>query len=269
MPATFGVDLETGLVSEKSRFRRAGTVGDDTPGACRTENQSGTRNSSGVDVVADSDFGNTSEKTSDLYPIQSEQHVDVVLERREGSRESMLIIAGLLAVTTSVFVIEGYNTLSSQEVVDQAVALFNQVTSLDQPLGSDAVPLERSSSVVRATMLVWFLSLWLNITCFVCVSWQKRLQQCIDLLGTYMPARLRPYLLPGVGAGLEENWVLLNTSVIVFFVGLVDFLLRINKTITWILLGYLTPLAFLYAVVMLLPCHFLNFFNSILSPVWR
>jgi hypothetical protein len=61
----------------------------------------------------------------------------------------------------------------------------------------------------------------------------------------------------------EENWVLLNTSLIIFFVGLVDFLLRINKTIAWILLGYLTPLAFLYAAVMLLPCHF-----PTLSPVW-
>jgi len=157
--------------------------------------------------------------------------------------------------------------LSSQDVVDQAFALFNQVASLDQPLGPDAVPLERSSSIVRATTL-WLLSLWLNITCFVCVSCQQWWQQFIDLLGPHMPARLRAYLLPGVGARLakyhimvEENWVLLDTSVIIFFIGLVDFLLRINKTITWILLGYLTPLAFLYATVILLPCHISNIFN--------
>jgi hypothetical protein len=41
----------------------------------------------------DSDFGNTSEKTSDLYLIQSEGHVvDVVLERWKGGRESMLLL---------------------------------------------------------------------------------------------------------------------------------------------------------------------------------
>ncbi|KAF8493483.1 hypothetical protein F5888DRAFT_1636640 [Russula emetica] len=276
---TFGVDLEEGLISEHSTFRGAGMVGrtsqdDDTPGACRTERQPGTGNSEGVDVVADSDFGNTSEKTSVLYPIQSERHVvDVVLERWKGGRECILL-AGLLAATISLFIIEGYNTSSSQDVVDQAVALFNQVTSLDQPLGPDAVPLERSSSVVRATTL-WLLSLWLNITCFVWVSWQKWRQQCIDLLGPHMPAPLRPYLFPGVGTRLakyhvmEENLVLLSTSVIIFFVGLVDFLLRINKTITWVLLGYLTPLAFLYAAVTLLPCHLPNLFNSTLSPVGR
>jgi hypothetical protein len=57
---------------------------------------------------------------------------------------------------------------------------------------------------------------------------------------------------------VKANWVLLHTSVILFFVGLVDFLLLINKTITWILLGYLTPVAFLYAAATLLPCHFPN-----------
>jgi hypothetical protein len=57
---------------------------------------------------------------------------------------------------------------------------------------------------------------------------------------------------------VKANWVLLHASVILFFVGLVDFLLLINKTITWILLGYLTPLTFLYAAATLLPCHFPN-----------
>ena len=40
----------------------------------------------------DSDFGNTSEKTSDLHQIQSERHVDVVPERWKGGRESILIV---------------------------------------------------------------------------------------------------------------------------------------------------------------------------------
>jgi hypothetical protein len=40
----------------------------------------------------DSDFGNTSEKTSDLYSIQSERHVvDVVLERWKGASILLLV----------------------------------------------------------------------------------------------------------------------------------------------------------------------------------
>jgi hypothetical protein len=245
-------------------------------GVCYTECQSGTGNLERVDV-ADPGFGDTSEKARDLYPTRSEQHVDVLLERWKGNTESILLFAGLLSAAILLFVIESYNTSLSPEVVDQAVALFNQVTSLHQPplpallpLRLDAALLERSSSVVRATTL-WLLSLGLNITCAVWVLWRQLewWHQSIDLLGksgeAHTPARPRPHLFPEVGTRfakdhrmVKANWVLLHTSVILFFVGLVDFLLLINKTITWILLGYLTPVAFLYAAATLLPCHFPN-----------
>jgi hypothetical protein len=39
----------------------------------------------------DSDFGNTFEKTSDRYPIQSERHVDVALDWK-GGRETLLVV---------------------------------------------------------------------------------------------------------------------------------------------------------------------------------
>jgi hypothetical protein len=52
-------------------------------------------------------------------------------------------------------------------------------------------------------------------------------------------------------------WMLLHASVLIFFVGLVDFMLPINKTITRILLGYLT-LAFLCAATTLNP-RFIEF----------
>ena len=161
-------------------------------------------------------------------------------------------------------------------MVDQAVALFNQVTSLHHPpppallLRLDAVLLERSSPVVRATTL-WLLSLSLNMTCAVWVLWRQLewWRQSIDLLGKcgepHTPAQPRAHLFPEIGTRFDKdhrmvkaNWVLLHASVILFFVGLVDFLLLINKTITWILLGYLTPLTFLYAAATLLPCHFPN-----------
>jgi len=200
----------------------------------------------------DPGFGNTSEITWDLqvYPIPSEWHINVALERWKGNSESLLLFVRvstcavtpqrpdtplktqqvrLLSATLLLFIVEGYSTSLPQDVVDQAVALFNQVTALDQPLGPDAVPLECSAFIVRATTL-WLLSLWLIITCVVLELWRQRWQQCIELLGPLIPARLRPYLFPGVGTRLckyrimvEENWVLLDTSVIIFLVGLVDF----------------------------------------------
>ncbi|KAH9998714.1 hypothetical protein BJV77DRAFT_708361 [Russula vinacea] len=82
-------------------------------------------------------FADTSEKERVLYPTWSEQHVDVVLERWKGNMESILLFAGLLSAAILLFVIESYNaSLSpslSPDMVDQAVALFNQVTSLHHP----------------------------------------------------------------------------------------------------------------------------------------
>jgi hypothetical protein len=178
---------------------------------------------------------------------------------------------GLLSATILLFVIESHNMSLPPDVAEHVVALFNQVTSLDQypppallPLRPDAVLLEQSSSGVRATS-IWFLSLGLNITCAVWVLWQ-RWRQCIDLSGQNGGSQTltrRPYNIPGFGTRfgkdyiqVEANWVLLHTSVILFLVGLVNFLLLINKTITWILLGYLTPFAFLYAAATFLPYHF-------------
>ena len=187
----------------------------------------------------------------------------------------------LLSATISLFVIESYNMSLSPDVADHVIALFNQVTSLDQlpppalrPLGLDPMLLERSSFGVRATT-IWFLSLGLNIICAVWVLW-KTWQQYVDLLGqTHIPARLRPHHFPGIGTRFgkgnmkaEANWVLLHSSIILFLVGLVDFLLLINKTITWILLGYLTPFAFLYAVATLLPYYFPKSLNLTLFPDW-
>jgi hypothetical protein len=161
-----------------------------------------------------------------------------------------------------------------------AVASFNQLISLDKPPPStplllDAVLPEQNLSVVRPTIL-WLLSLGLNTTCTAWVLWQQWRQRFSDLVGqSDEPTRLHPYLSPGVEPRfcndhimVKANWVLLHASVILFFVGLVDFLLLINKTITWILLGYLTPFAFLYAAATLLPCHSPNSFDPTLFRYW-
>ena len=48
-----------------------------------------------VFILKDRGFGNTSEKTWEVYPTQSEQHIDVVLERWKGDTESILLFVRL------------------------------------------------------------------------------------------------------------------------------------------------------------------------------
>ena len=48
-----------------------------------------------VFILKDRGFGDTSEKTWEVYPTRSEQHVDVVLERWKGDTESILLFVRL------------------------------------------------------------------------------------------------------------------------------------------------------------------------------
>jgi len=73
----------------------------------------------------------------------------------------------------------------------------------------------------------------------------------------------RAYLFSGIGPfgmehAVEMVMVLLHTSVLFFFIGLVDFLLPINKPVAWVFLGYIFPFALVYIATMLLPRLFSN-----------
>ncbi len=181
---------------------------------------------------------------------------------------------GLFSITVLLFVIESHKKLSPDDPSEQTVALLNQLSqqlvgiSRGTPFGllpsPDSIPLKPSSPAVRAS-IPWFLSLGLNITCAIwAILWWQRY---IDLLGQSREpdkrARVRAYLFSGIGRfGMEPTveaiWVLLHTSVVFFFIGLVDFLLPINKIVAWVLLGYIVPFALVYIATMLLPRLFSN-----------
>ncbi len=86
----------------------------------------------------------------------------------------------------------------------------------------------------------------------------------------------RAYLFSGIGPfgmehAVEMVMVLLHTSVLFFFIGLVDFLLPINKPVAWVFLGYIVPFALVYIATMLLPRLFLNprYFTPSSSGSWK
>jgi hypothetical protein len=63
---------------------------------------------------------------------------------------------------------------------------------------------------------------------------------------------------------VEVIWVLLRASTLFFLVGLGDSVLPINTTVPWVILGYLSLLAFLYAARLLIAHRFPipNYLNS-------
>ena len=70
---------------------------------------------------------------------------------------------------------------------------------------------------------------------------------------------------------VEAIWVLLHTSVFLFFIGIVDFLLQINKTVACIVLGYTVPLMLAYIATTFLLCFFPNsrFFTPSSNRSWK
>ena len=205
-----------------------------------------------------------------------------------GGPDCPLQQAGLLSMTISLFVIESYNRLSP-DAADQAIAIFDQVAhlvgipggivSLDSPpppLRLDAASFEPSPSFVRATTL-WLLSLGLNVACVLYVLWQQGWGRWIDPSKEsdepHAHARVLAYFFSRVGRGrfgmahmVGVIWALLHSSTLLFLVGLVDFMVPISTTITWLLLGYLTLLASLYVAMTLLPKGFPSLHYLILSP---
>ena len=182
-------------------------------------------------------------------------------------------------MAVSLFIIEGYER-SSPDAADQASASFDQLSHLvgvlaEKPFGlllpphlalGATAPFTRSTtSAVRATIL-WRLSLSMNMTCVLWVLWLRWWLQSIDPLARGEPhahARLLPYPFSrigrfGLGRMVEVIWMLLQSSALLFLVGLVDLIHPINATIAWILLGYLALLACLHAARALLPYRFLR-----------
>src|SRR5712671_1272491 len=178
--------------------------------------------------------------------------------------------AVLFSTTVSLFIVENYGKLSP-DVTDHAIALFSQISQqlvgisgdispdASLPLSLDAPLFEPGSSVLRTTTM-WFLSLGLNLAYALWILGQQWRQQDLDVFGqsgeSHTPAPVPRYL---------PCWVE-RFALLLFVVGLVDFILPVNKTVAWIVLGYLTPFALLYVATTLLPCHFPGSRPSTLFP---
>src|SRR6267142_710474 len=183
--------------------------------------------------------------------------------------------SSLFSTTVSLFVIESYKKLSP-DAADAAVVLFDQVSHLvgipagpspepsspsSPPLGLVPGSFEPSSSVGRAITL-WLMSLSLNIACVLWILLQQWWRQSVDPYTQggepHAGARVRAGQFSRVGSlamgrMVEVIWVLLRASTLLFLVGLGYFILPINTTVPWVLLGYLGLLAFLYAATYRFP----------------
>jgi hypothetical protein len=143
-------------------------------------------------------------------------------------------------------------------------------SSPSAPLPSSLV--DRSSfqptaSAVRVNTL-WFTSLSLSTFCALWATlmqqWTRRYVQVADRpYGPTKRARIRAYFAHGVekfglAAAVEVLPALLHASVLLFYIGLVDFLFNINHTIAYCLLSLVALGVLIYFLLTIMPLFFHN-----------
>ncbi|KAH9053004.1 hypothetical protein EDB83DRAFT_1189566 [Lactarius deliciosus] len=110
---------------------------------------------------------------------------------------------------------------------------------------------------------MWFLSLILSLSCALLATlvqqWARRYLEYAQHRGApRRRARIRAYMFDGVkkfhfSQAVEAIPLLLHTSVFLFFAGLIDFVLPINKVVAFSSLGCVVVFALIYAILTLLP----------------
>ncbi|KAF8262563.1 hypothetical protein EI94DRAFT_1456293, partial [Lactarius quietus] len=131
-----------------------------------------------------------------------------------------------------------------------------------------------SASVVRVNVL-WFLSLILSLSHALFPTlmqqWARRyLEYVKHRSAPRKKARIRAYMFEGVEKfplpqAIEAMPLPLHTSVFIFFAGLIDFLLPIDKAVAFSILGCVVIFAFVYTILTLLPSLRLN--STYLTPL--
>ncbi|KAI0266203.1 hypothetical protein BC834DRAFT_969694 [Gloeopeniophorella convolvens] len=212
-------------------------------------------------------FSDSSGKMWMLYISEAEKHDKEISKNLKGDMEGILVFTGLFSAAIAAFLIESYQRLSPDSG-DQTVALLTQISG------------QLNGSTVRVNVM-WFLSLVLSLICALSATlmqqWWRRYQQLTQRRGTpHKRGRVRAYLFRGIERSrlrffIDAITTILHASVGLFLAGLFDFLLPINKTVAFVVLGFEAIFALVYFAITLAPSiSFDSPYNTPLSgAVWR
>ncbi|KAI0266202.1 hypothetical protein BC834DRAFT_986485 [Gloeopeniophorella convolvens] len=234
--------------------------------------------------IAGENYGDSSGKLWSMYLTEAEKQDKEITESWKGDTDGILVFVmsnallktGLFSATVAAFIIESYKQLSPDSG-DTTVVLLTQISQ--QLVGisngtrlQDFTPPSNQAftppaSAIRVNIM-WFLSLILSLTCALSATlmqqWARRYLELAQRRGApHKRARIRAYIFDGIkgfklSRAVETMPTLLHISVFLFFIGLFDFLLAIDHTVAFFVLGFIVAFAFAYLVLTALPNFFLN-----------
>ncbi|KAJ7766490.1 hypothetical protein DFH07DRAFT_343479 [Mycena maculata] len=221
-----------------------------------------------------------------VYISEAETYDKALVESWRGDMDGMLIFAGLFSASLTAFIVESYKTLSPDSG-NTTVVLLDQISKqLAASASGEAFQVPAAPVFnVPATSLIcnalWFISLQLSLACALIATlveqWARDFVQKTEMRPSpVIRARIFSYLYFGMKRFNMHILVdlvplLLHMSLILFFAGLVAFLLPISHTVMAVAAALLGILVAIYCSLTVLPliyfdCPYRTPFSTVL---WR
>ncbi|KAJ7663717.1 hypothetical protein DFH06DRAFT_1295813 [Mycena polygramma] len=221
-----------------------------------------------------------------VYVSEAEKYDRSLVESWKSDMEGMLIFAGLFSASLTAFLIESYKTLVPDpgdttttllaQISLQLAASANGTTYHFPPPASFTPP---TTSLI--CNVLWFISLGLSLTCALIATlleqWARDFLHRADMRSApVIRARVFSFLYYGLKrfrmhTVVEIIPLLLHASLLLFFLGLVAFLIPVNIAITVVVAVILLTVIAAYALLTLLPLLYLDcpYRTPLSSGLWR
>ncbi|KAJ7347189.1 hypothetical protein DFH08DRAFT_779479, partial [Mycena albidolilacea] len=205
-----------------------------------------------------------------VYISEAEKYDKSLVESWKSDMEGMLIFAGLFSASLTAFLIESYKTLSpdsGEQTVRLLAQISQQLSSSNGTLFPTTLPTSFSPSTTSLVCnALWFVSLGLSLSCALIATlleqWAREFLHRADMRSSpLIRARIYSYLYYGMKrfnmhVVVDMIPLLLHTSLLFFFAGLVAFLIPVNKIMTVICAAMLLLVTAAYAVLTCLPLRY-------------
>ncbi|KAF8145317.1 hypothetical protein K438DRAFT_1690496, partial [Mycena galopus ATCC 62051] len=220
-----------------------------------------------------------------VYVGEAERYDTALVESWKADMEGMLIFSGLFSASLTAFLIESYGVLQLDSG-DLTVAALTQISqqlaaiASGQPVVLQSPPTFKPTTASLWCNALWFISLSLSLTCALLATlveqWAREFLHKTEMRPSPIRrARIFSFLYFGLKGFRMHTIVdvipfLLHASLLLFFAGLVAFLVPVNPIMMYLMCIVLFAFTLLYIVLTILPVVYLHcpYRTPLSVPLW-
>ncbi|KAJ6494307.1 hypothetical protein C8R45DRAFT_1212352 [Mycena sanguinolenta] len=220
-----------------------------------------------------------------IYVEEAKRYDAALVESWKADMEGMLIFSGLFSASLTAFLIESYKALQadSGDLTAAGIALLSHQLAAIASNTTFVLPPPSSFTPTTGSLwcnALWFVSLSLSLTCALLATlveqWAREFLHKTELRPSPLRrARVFSFLYFGLKHFGMHTIVdaipfLLHASLLLFFAGLVTFLLPVNRVIMYLMCTVLVVFLVLYTVLTVLPVLRLDcpYRTPLSAPLW-